>query len=122
MLNFFVLTMTVAGFTILWRTVKDDHPQFNRWVRDLPFIGESLSCGVCVAYWFSLPVAIAVTVVPGWPSEVPYSGFATVSAFIVEWITLGTSVLLVRSTIIVLLEAGATLKHRHRATHDQVNR
>lgn len=112
--TFFILVMVVAGVTILWRTLKDDHPKLKTFVQNLPVVGEALMCGICIAYWFSLPVALVMDIFPMWQAQ---TSVDPIALFFVEWIALGTGVLLLRSAIIVLLEAGAILKHRHHSSH-----
>ena len=111
--NYLILTAAIASATILFRTLKDDHPSFKRFIRELPLIGESLSCGVCISYWFSLPVVIVADPLGSWEflPPVPLLHFAT------SWLVLGVSVLFARSLVIVLLEAAAVLKHRHQSGH-----
>lgn len=116
--NYLVLTIAVASATILFRTLKDDHPSFKRFIRELPLVGQSLSCGVCISYWFSLPVVIVADPLA------PWTFFPTIPLvhFIASWLVLGVSVLFVRSLVIVLLEAAAVLKHRHQVGHAQAAR
>lgn len=117
--SYLILTTTVTGVSLIWRTIKDDHPAFKAWVRGLPMVGESLSCGVCVSYWFSLIAVAIVNPITDWVPTLwhPLSPLSGMFVFIAGWITVGTGVLFTRSLTIVLLESAAILKHRHTTTH-----
>lgn len=120
MLIHFALTcLAVAGATILWRTIKDDHPRFKKFIVNLPLVGPALQCGICVSYWFSLVALALVDPLPGWRPVLPYDLGLFEPAIILGlmWFALGTAVLFARSLIIVQIEAGGILKHRHLAIH-----
>jgi hypothetical protein len=110
--DYLIITASITAVTILWRTVKDDRPRFKEFVRGLPLIGEPLSCGVCVSFWFSLPVVLVFNPLALWQ---PYP----LLNLLCGWLCVSIGVLLLRSLIIVLLEAGATLKHRHHDSHNK---
>lgn len=117
--HFILTTLAVAGATILWRTVKDDFPAFKKFVIGLPLVGPALQCGICVSYWFSLAAIALINPLPGWYPVLPYD-LGAFEAFLVlgiQWFALGTAVLFTRSLIILQLEAGGILKHRHLAIH-----
>lgn len=117
--NYLLITITIAAVTLLWRTFKDDHPAFKAWVRSLPLVGEALSCGVCVSFWFTLPVILLTNPLSPWQPTLAESvlWLTPIISFFTTWMSVSFGVLFSRSVVIVLLEAGATLKHRHEATH-----
>lgn len=99
------LVLGVAGATVVWRTLIDDHPNFRRAVCRIPLLGQSLVCGVCVSYWFSLVALV-------------FAGTATLSfAGVIYWLALGTAVLFTRSVVLATLDGAAILKHKHLHSH-----
>lgn len=94
----------VAGATILWRTLMDDHRTLREAVCRLPLIGGSFVCGVCTSYWFTLAALIA-------------AGRASTPDILAYWLALGTAVLFVRSIVLATLDLAAILKHRHLQNH-----
>jgi hypothetical protein len=117
--HFFLTTLAVSGATILWRTIKDDHPRFKAFVIGLPLVGPALQCGICISYWFSLAALAVVDPLPGWRPALPHGlgGLEPLLMLGIVWFALGTAVLFTRSLIIVQLEAGGILKHRHLSIH-----
>lgn len=117
-----VAMAATAAATILWRTFKDDHPRFKKWLATVPFIGEALSCGICLTFWFSLITLVIAR--PFGDYSLPLSeAFAPVAPFIhfaALWLAFGMGVLLIRTLAIVLLELGGKLKHEHQARHARV--
>lgn len=114
-----ILIFSITTATLIWRTLKDDHPAFKRFVRELPIIGESLSCGFCMPMWTTFFVVLIYNPIATWiPAQGSVGGdWWPFWSFIVGWFTVGAGVLLLRNLIIVLMEAGALLKHRHEAGH-----
>lgn len=117
--DYLIITSIVAGITVLWRTIKNDYPRFKAWVGNIPVVGEALNCGVCTSYWFSLVAVLVANPLANWhlPLDFSIAPLTPLADLLAQWICLGTSVLLLRSVIIVLLDLGAILSHRHRSQH-----
>ena len=115
--DYLILTATVAAATILWRTIKDDFPKFKTFVRNLPYIGEPLSCGVCTSAWFSLVAVLFINPLSSWEPAL-YPPLLPIAQFFCGWFSLTAGVLITRGIIGVLLDGGAVLKHRHTSSHE----
>jgi hypothetical protein len=114
-----IIIAAITAATLIWRTLKDDHPAFKHWVRDLPLVGKSLSCGFCMPMWTTFFAVCIYNPLESWtPMQGTIGGaFWPLILFFSGWFTIGAGVLLLRSLIIVLMEAGSVLKHQHEAGH-----
>ncbi len=117
--DYFILTSAIATATLIWRNLKEDHPIFKSRVATLPLIGEALSCGFCFAVWMSLLGVVILNPMSTWhPDPLRLGGiFAQIFLFLASWFAVAAGVLFIRSVVIVLLELGAVLKHRHQSNH-----
>ncbi len=106
--DYLIIVSATSAVTLIWRNLKEDHPSLKRAVGSIPFFGEALSCGFCFAMWASLAAVLVHDPLAGWQGPFP---------IVASWLSVGSGVLLLRSAIIVLLEAGAVLKHRHQSGH-----
>ncbi|HWB34158.1 MAG TPA: hypothetical protein VG753_02485 [Candidatus Paceibacterota bacterium] len=117
--DYLIITASITAATLLWRTLQDDHPSFKAAIERLPLMGSSLICGVCVSFWFSLPIVIAYNPLIGWHPALSQmlAQFLPALVFLAGWLSVSLGVLFARSATIVLLEGGAILKHKHRSSH-----
>lgn len=119
LIDYLIIAASVTAATLLWRTLQDDHPSFKAAIEGLPLIGASLVCGVCVSFWFSLPIVIAYNPLTGWQPPLGAWMLPALPAlvFLAGWLSVSLGVLFARSATIVLLEGGAVLKHKHLSSH-----
>lgn len=114
--DYFILVAVVSTATILWRTIKDDHPKLKTFIRNLPFVGEPLSCGVCTSAWFSLVAILFINPLAQWNPDL-YTPLLPVARLFCAWFAVTGGVLIARGIISVLLDGGAVLKHKHTTSH-----
>lgn len=55
-MNFIIISIALAGFSILWRKLLKDIPGLKKVVSSL--VGQAGTCGVCYTFWFALILLI----------------------------------------------------------------
>jgi hypothetical protein len=121
--NYFIAATVASTASLLWRALKDDHPKFKEWVKELPFlIGSALTCGFCASLWFTLITILFINPFAG--EQIPFTfnwgALLPFANLMVAWFAVGTGVLILRSLVVVLLELGGNLKHQHQTRHNHV--
>lgn len=118
--DYFIVASAVAVASLAWWNWLDDHPAFHARVKRLPGIGHPLDCSFCFPLWltfftllFIRPLAPHIGAMNLWDGPVGYT-----ARFILEWLSLGASVLLIRHTIFMIREIGAVYNHQHRKNHE----
>ena len=115
--DYLIVATAVSTATLVWRNLKEDHPQFKKWVAELPFVGGALSCGFCASLWMTLIGVLLLNPIASWSHVSGLGAASGVASLITGWFSVGAGVLLLRSVIVVLLELGGVLKHKHHQGH-----
>jgi len=110
--DFLIMSAITTTVALVWRALLLDHPSLLAKVKQLPIIGDALSCGFCATLWFSLIAVLIQNPLSSWRPELPI-----LIQLFAGWFTLSAGVLFLRNLIAVLMEGNGVLTEIHRNTH-----
>lgn len=121
-INYFIVSSTLAGASLVWRMLLLDHPTFDRFVEKIPVVGNALVCGFCFPMWLTFFTVLAINPLDSWRplfvSEWPKFGI-TVVQIVFGWLTTGTAALFIRFLVVGLMDGSALISHQHKASHGE---
>lgn len=107
-INLFIISISVAGFAILWRNLIYDSPNLRANLKKVPnFLHIALTCGFCFTFWISLVAAILFDPFQAW--QVPFrivalAPLSPLFEYIASWMAVGTFAAMIRFAYIAIQE------------------
>jgi len=112
-----MLTSSLATASVVWRTLKQDHPKFGAFVKSLPVVGRPLSCGFCFPMWITFAALFFVNPIEPLGTVPSTDMLRDIVEFVTAWMSVGFGVLTMRFLLVGLQDGAAVLAHMHRALH-----
>jgi hypothetical protein len=111
-IHYAALAAAAATAALAWRNLLLDHPRFLGAVKNMPAVGDALTCGFCSTLWLTFPFALFDQ-----SHSVSFSIFWIAHVWFV-WFALGALVLFVRNILSLVMDAAAVLNHAHSHMHE----
>jgi len=114
---YFILTSSLATASVVWRTLKQDHPRFGAFIKSLPVVGKPLSCGFCFPMWLTFAALFFINPIEPLGAVSGTSLLGDSLEFVTAWMSVGFGVLTMRFLLVGMQDGAAILAHTHRALH-----
>jgi len=93
MFDFIIITIAVAGTSILWKNLLGHTPSVAKFVNKIPYpIDHALRCGFCITYWMALVAVIIFNPLSFWEPSIRFEILEPLKSFLhlfVSWFSIG---------------------------------